>query len=297
MNLANRIVSVLLTLIVAGSAFAFGPDGHRIVCHIALHELSPTDRDAVERLADLFERPDGGTEDSFEDACNFADEARSKAQDGIPGWEDFNNFETWHFFNLPRTTRVADKDLCHEDCVLEGIIQDSALLREASEEQARAEGVIFLGHWVADIHQPLHISFRDDLGGNEILLASSSKYSGHLHRVWDSGIIRAAMQEEQITDPLAYARRLRNAITSSERTQWLASAPPRWAQESYDITLQPDVQYCRFKTTPSGERCRTIGGKRRLTIDYQQKFEDDVELRLKQAGVRLAEEIRKALHQ
>ena len=104
------------------------------------------------------------------------------------------------------------------------------------------------------------------------------------------------MRSAQITNALAFAQRLRNQISNAERTQWLSSAPPQWAQESYDITLLPDVQYCRFRTMPFGERCRSIGGPRTLTNAYQQEFQDDVELRLKQAGVRLAEEIRKALH-
>jgi hypothetical protein len=39
-----------------------------------------------------------------------------------------------------------------------------------------------------------------------------------------------------------------------------------------------------------------IGGRRRLTSDYQETFQPVMETRLKQAGVRLANEIRKALH-
>jgi hypothetical protein len=27
-----------------------------------------------------------------------------------------------------------------------------------------------VGHWVGDIHQPLHVSFEDDRGGNSVLV-------------------------------------------------------------------------------------------------------------------------------
>ena len=294
-----HVLCVLCSLFSATGLFAFGNEGHRIVCHIAFLELNGSDQAEVARLTKKFERPDGRHEKKFEDSCLFADEARRKARAGKPGWTDFADFENWHFLNVPRTTRVADPDHCHDDCVLEGLKEDSELLRTGDDDQARAEGLIFLAHWVGDAHQPLHISFRDDLGGNEIPLSANSKYrqdSDDLHAVWDTGIIKAAMRKAHVSDALDYAEDLHSAISNGQRTQWLATPREQWLQESYDITLQPEVQYCQFKTTPSGERCRSIGGERTLTNDYQTKFQDDVELRLKQAGVRLAGEIRKALH-
>lgn len=297
MQFTLRVACAFAALFIVSNAFAFGPDGHRIVCHIALLELNAADRDEVVRLTRAYRRPDGRREGSFEQACNFADTARINAQKGVAGWEDFNEFENWHFLNVPRTTRVASPSHCHDDCVLEGLEQDSRLLREGNDDQARAEGLIFLGHWVADAHQPLHVSFRDDLGGNLIPLRSTSKYSGHLHRVWDSGIIGSAMRTMNIDDALEYASHLHGSITAAQRTDWLSATRERWLQESYDITLDPDVEYCAFRAmSGGGEKCRRIGGTRKLTQDYQDLFQDDVELRLRQAGVRLAAEIRNALH-
>lgn len=288
----------LLYLFVAASVFAFGPDGHRVVCEIALLELDANDRTEVIRLTRAYERPDGEHERSFDNACTFADEARTNAKDGVKGWEDFNDFDNWHFLNVPRETREANPSHCHHDCVLEGIEQDSHLIRVGEDDQSRAEGLIFLGHWIGDAHQPLHVSFRDDLGGNEVLLTTDSEYSGHLHRVWDSGIIREAMQLAGLQGrPRDYARHLQTSIMSGDRSKWLAASPRQWLQESYDITLLPEVEYCRFDPTRfGGEKCRRIGGRRTLTSDYQETFQPVLETRLKQAGVRLANEIRKALH-
>ena len=294
----QRIAGFLLSLFVAASALAFGPDGHRVVCQIALLELDANDRAEVIRLTRAYVRPDGEHETSFDTACNFADKARENAKKGVAGWEDFNDFDNWHFLNVPRETREASPSHCHHDCVLEGIEQDSNLLRTGGDDQGRAEGLIFLGHWLGDAHQPLHVSFRDDLGGNEILLAANSEYSGHLHRVWDSGIIRQAMQLAGVQGrPRDYAQRLQVSITSANRSEWLAVGAREWLQESYDITLRPEVEYCRFDPTRFGAaKCRRIGGRRTLTSDYQETFQPVLEKRLKQAGVRLANEIRKALH-
>jgi hypothetical protein len=40
---------------------------------------------------------------------------------------------------------------------------------DASQAQKLAS-LKFLGHWVGDIHQPLHVSFEDDRGGNSVLV-------------------------------------------------------------------------------------------------------------------------------
>jgi hypothetical protein len=45
----------------------------------------------------------------------------------------------------------------------------------------------FFGHWVGDIHQPLHISFKDDRGGNNITVVGECQ--GELHAAWDSCLV------------------------------------------------------------------------------------------------------------
>jgi len=42
---------------------------------------------------------------------------------------------------------------------------DLEVLRTSNDDQAKLVSLKFLGHWVGDIHQPLHVSFADDRGG------------------------------------------------------------------------------------------------------------------------------------
>ena len=141
-----------------------------------------------------------------------------------------------------------------------------------------------LGHWVGDLHQPLHVSFTDDLGGNLI-----DKVDGiygadrRLHGVWDSGIINIVKRRDNLSR-LAYARRLLGEITDGERVAWSQGNPVAWAQESYDITLRPATKYC--VRTPTS--CKSLGRSRHLDKTYQTTNEPKIEQRLKQAGVRLA---------
>jgi hypothetical protein len=65
--------------------------------------------------------------------------------------------------------------------------------RNASDADKLAS-LKFLGHWVGDVHQPLHVSFADDRGGNEI------EITGHLRRGnQDAAGIRASLSRVSAT--------------------------------------------------------------------------------------------------
>ena len=280
----------------ASSAFAWGNDGHRIVCRIAYDELSAADRKEANRLAKGYKMPpDADLQiNSFPDACVFADEARSKNRtattnnDTTSPWLHYSAFNDWHFINVTRDTTTIPESECNNDCVLTGIATHSAMLKNGANDQDRGEGLIFLGHWLGDIHQPLHVSYADDQGGNKVQPVTGgyypvpSSFPLNLHAVWDTSIISKA---DAASGWRVYADRLQRKITTAQRAQWLASSDPlQWAQESYDITTKPAVEYCH----QSSSGCASFGTGRTLTKAYQAAFQHDVELSLQQAGVRLA---------
>lgn len=52
---------------------AVGDDAHRIVCQLPYQSLGESTRAEVQRLPRLYRRPDGGSYDTFAEACTFAD--------------------------------------------------------------------------------------------------------------------------------------------------------------------------------------------------------------------------------
>ena len=57
-------------------------------------------------------------------------------------------------------------------CVVTAIKRDFDVLSSNSASQAqKLESLNFLGHWVGDIHQSLHVSIEDDGGGKSILVS------------------------------------------------------------------------------------------------------------------------------
>jgi hypothetical protein len=126
------------------------------------------------------------------------------------------------------------------DCVISAIDKDLAVLSSSSAtEQERLEALKYLGHWVGDVHQPLHVSFQDDRGGNEIGV-SGGLCSWDLHAVWDCCIIEQGLPG----DPFTLARHLLRDITHEDRSTWLASGLIDWANESFAILVSPEVGYC-----------------------------------------------------
>jgi hypothetical protein len=52
---------------------------------------------------------------------------------------------------------------------LTAIKKDFEVLSSNNATQAqKLASLKFLGHWVGDIHQPLHVSFEDDWGGSSL---------------------------------------------------------------------------------------------------------------------------------
>ena len=297
----SATITFLASFLVAGPAFGFGAHGHEAICEIAYRELATAAKAKVDALMAMETNPQIPT---FRDACV---------------WPDFREVATnlrrsEHFVNAPRTWETIPFNRCPgtERCVLSAIADDFAILR--SDLASPAETLIalkFLGHWVGDIHQPLHVSFADDRGGNDILVegVQGCSFNGetNLHSVWDTCIVgdvmqglRAAGVAPDDDDREAFGVLLRGQITDVERAQWAAvTSPLDWANESLAIAWRPEVGYCIQKeghcdySADRRELERTLVppalGKRVFTPsgDYEDQFGALVAQRLKMAGVRL----------
>jgi len=146
------LLAYLLVLLLPGPALAWGDLGHRIICEIAFQELNDTARKRVKAMI----RRDRDF-DTFAEACSWPDHPRRRASE--------------HYINLPRHADRLEEDPCPlaTDCVLTAIEKDLRVLSSSTEtEWEQLESLKYLGHWVGDIHQPLHVSFEDDRGGNSI---------------------------------------------------------------------------------------------------------------------------------
>jgi hypothetical protein len=83
---------------------------------------------------------------------------------------------------------------------------------------------------VGDVHQPLHVSFKDDRGGNAI--DEQGPCADNLHAVWDTCLIERTLGR----DIRHIAAELRSRVTEAERAAWTGTGAKDWANESFLIT-------------------------------------------------------------
>jgi S1/P1 Nuclease len=300
-------------------ALAWGEFGHLTVCDLAYRNLT---HKTHEELKKLFQIATGGITvpgrdgielrhyTSFNVGCLEEDERPRKHP------ED-------HFINVARDTAAISGASCPggTTCILSGIQRDLAVLKDgAATNEARVFALMAVGHWIGDIHQPLHISFADDRGGNSIDAklqgkCGTSKYRvKEMHGLWDNCLLEAGMFErvrKRADFKPTWGRRtityravdtLQTNTTLTEEKAFAGIDPWRWADESFQITIAPAVNYCTkvgnvcqysaaVPTLPAG------GPKRQQAIDqaYLAAFDRVAEDRVKRAGFRLAHLINLAL--
>jgi hypothetical protein len=258
---------ILVFTLLASFAFptqgkAWGDLGHKVICGMALQLVQPTTRVAIDRLTAL-----DGRYATFADSCVFPDHPRIRSDE--------------HFVNLPRDSKGLDHDNCPEadKCVVTAILDDSRILADKSQSDAvRAEALMSLGHWVGDIHQPLHVSFADDRGGNTIKV--TGECSGNLHSVWDTCLVLYALGPDEADaqrDLLAH-------LTPERQREWSGGGPKDWANESFKIAESPRTQYCVL----DDGSCHPGSGEVVVGDQYLSENERVVTEQIQKAAVRLA---------
>ena len=273
---------LLLLILTPSLAFAWGETGHRVVCQIAYDQLLPNARVELDRLLAL-----DSDFDKFADSCLFADKPERIR------WQE-------HFINLPRSSQAVTTSDCPlaETCAFSAIHSDfMVLLDPQATDTEKLLALKLLGHWVGDMHQPMHVSFQDDRGANSNRVDPDNE-DASLHGVWDYAIIARSLGD----DYRQIASDLGGAISAQQRTAWKYDSPIEWVNESFQITISQAAGYCIQKQGTcwySNDNMMLDTGEewRSLTIaeDYLQLHAPTIELRLQQAGIRLAKLLNQSL--
>ncbi len=247
-NRANPTRLVAALLLAASAAPAWGPTGHRVVALIAERNLDPLTRAQVELLLDG---------ETLAEASTWADDVRER--------RSWRRSAPWHYVNIDDDETYKSSRKNRRGDVLRAIERfEKDLRRRANSHAKRANALRFLIHFVADVHQPLHVGRWGDRGGNTIDVFWFGQPS-NLHRVWDSAIIsRRRISFKR------WAASLKDP-TTEQAARWVDSTPLDWAAESQ--ALRPLVY-------------RIGDGK--LGRRYYRQSDPVVRERLVRAGLRLA---------
>lgn len=94
---------------------------------------------------------------------------------------------TWHYMDVDKGQEykpTAERNLI---TVLYSAINDLKTLQNLSKKEIKRD-LLLIFHLVGDLHQPLHVGYSVDKGGNTINVRSAG-FSSNLHSTWDTEII------------------------------------------------------------------------------------------------------------
>jgi hypothetical protein len=269
MKVRGILLTTMVYLSFCGHALAWGDTAHQVICEIAFRLARPATQVEIRRLIDA--DPNGAFPD-FSESCVYPDHP-------LPGQPRIRRTE--HYINLPRNSLGLTSDKCPlaDKCVLTAILDDRRIVSSKNETDAkRLFALASLGHWVGDIHQPLHVSFEDDRGGNDIKVSGCPK--NNLHAVWDTCLVEYAVGRDV---PKAVAG-LMGTITPAMEAQWSNSGPRDWANETFAIAKAVTTRYCVIHD----QSCDLPGESLTITTEYLEANKSVVKEQLQKAGVRLA---------
>lgn len=185
-NSALLVFTLSFATIMPYQTHAWGFQGHTYIGDLAWQYLSPEARAWVTDKLKQVDEPSLGA------MITWADRIRSTPEGRAMG--------SLHFANVPPTETSFNmaRDCPEHRCVVGAAINAANIMNSASSSnQEKAEALRVFTHWITDLHQPLHLGFYEDRGGNSIRVT----YKGHstnLHSLWDTVMLREGMLLEPV---------------------------------------------------------------------------------------------------
>ena len=269
-------------------------DGHRVIAKIASEFLRDSGRNFI--AEHLTGRDTSKVEKALIDHSTYADAVE---------WSD-----DLHFSHTPY--RECAQFEVERDCPMVGgarrciVTAIANYTTRASDVELsgeeRGEAIKFLIHLVGDIHNPLHVGFEQDLGGNLIHLSYPPEKS--LHNVWDYLLVNRKQvehgvykeNEEEDAEPWKLSEALLNDLIDSKQSHPyllnLELESVASEEASRNVAASMATETAMHYTCPwayQNENSQWIGKGHSLSEAYlSSRSEISMEL-LKMAGVRLAE--------
>ena len=312
---SSSMFVLLFLMVFPFPAFGWGCAGHQTVALVALSQLNPQAAAKVHQLLagqplPAIHRFCGATNlDVFVDVATWADDEREVRKDTAG----------WHFLDIPLgASRESVPTFCDAStgCVTQAIQSHLDVLRAgkaATQEQANA--LMFLIHFLGDIHQPLHDTTNNDRGANCIPVTFFNQkpkltntveedYTPNLHGVWDTelpirvGSIRESSRDEDVQK---FATELSREFASEIKTwQHQPVDLEQWAWDSHQSAVS--FAYGKLPKSVSVEKPHAIStcaddnnvGNRMKALDetiddvYLFSVTPVIKQQLAMAGTRLA---------
>jgi hypothetical protein len=211
------LFSVLCVLLVMPiKTFAWGKKGHALVAEVAFNYLNKSTKKIVLGYLEGM---------SIEDAANWMDDIKDD--------HSYDFMKPYHYVNIDKGAEVFERSGSNIIYILNQTIKELQNNKRLTKEEIKTK-ILIVFHLVGDLHQPLHVGYGSDKGGNTVQI----NYKGqgtNLHSFWDSGIIYdrnitlkdclgankfnpEAINKLQIIDVIAWSKESRSLLDSIYNT-------------------------------------------------------------------------------
>jgi hypothetical protein len=244
-------------------ALGWGPEGHRLIARIAEAQLAPAIHAKVIEIL--------GANVSMASVASWADEVRRARPESGP----------WHYIDIPIDTQSLDmaRDCPKGDCVIKKVEDFEVTLRDPNTPAVqRREALMFLIHFVGDMHQPLHDSDNKDKGGNDVRVVYKGRNT-NLHSLWDGGLLGSLGGEDDLFPGYS-------AESARHAKKWAKGSVEEWSEQAHKQAVK--VTYGKLPKTEKGTPVA-------ITASYEAKADPVIRLQIEKAGARLARVLNETL--
>ncbi len=248
-SIVRRSLLFLTVSLIYSCTFGWGRTGHRAIGYIAYNHLTPVAKARISKILDG---------ESIAYVGTWMDDIKSDPE--------YDYTHPWHYCTIPDGMTYEEAGTPEEGDV---IVTVERLINELKTKQFtdgdEATALKFLIHLTGDVHQPLHVGNGKDRGGNDVRV-KWFWYSSNLHRVWDEDMID------------------HEKWSASEMAVEFDVAPPAMIDKWQDS----DVRQWAMESVKFRNQIYDIPADHKLGWEYEYKNWPVVELRILQAGIRLA---------
>jgi hypothetical protein len=171
----RKYLTTLVALVVSLSAFGWGQKGHDVTAFIAEQHLTSAAKAAVDSIYQG---------KSLVYWANWLDNASHQP--------DYAYTKTWHYKNVDADETYDNAQINPAGDIVTALkAQVEVLSNPATTRDEAFLSLKILAHIMGDLHMPLHMGHRSDLGGN-LVKVKFFKRETNLHSAWDESLPEAA---------------------------------------------------------------------------------------------------------
>jgi hypothetical protein len=245
----RTLLVILIALTISYESSGWGQTGHRVIGMIAEYHLS---KKAKKNIRNILQGQ------SVAMVSNYMDEIKSDNK--------YDNLIPWHYCTIPDGKTYEEAGTPDEGDIiyaLELFIEELETKNFNIEDEAFALKCLI--HLMGDIHQPLHVGNGEDRGGNDTEVEYFWRKS-NLHRIWDTGIIDG------------------QNLSYTEYTNWILHVD----EQKIETWSQSGILDWAYESMSYRDQVYDLPDDHKISYQYNYKNIDLVNLRLLQAGIRLA---------